>query len=75
MFRCQDKGIKGEKVNDLSYRGQIFKMVRSHCKWAQINWTAMLIQKRCSLPYVQCPDIGQWRGQRSTPIDTTFSRE
>ena len=31
----------------------------------------MLIQKRYSLPYVQCPDIGQWRCQRSTPIDTT----
>ena len=21
------------------------------------------------LTYVQCPDIGQWRGQRSTPTD------
>ena len=32
----------------------------------------MLIQKRYSLPYVQCPDVGQWRGQRSMPIDTTW---
>ena len=30
MFRCQDKGKNREKVNDLSYRGQIFKMVQLH---------------------------------------------
>ena len=75
MFRCQDKGMKGEKVNDLSYRGKIFKMVRSHWKWAQINWTAMLIKKRYSLPYVQCPDIGRWMGQRSTSIDTIVGND
>ena len=52
-------------------RSMIFCTGVKFSKWSDfvgmdsINWTALQIQKRYSLPSARCPDIGQWMGQRS----------
>ena len=69
-FDCRDKSKNMEKVIDLLYKGEIFKMVRFQWKCAQINCTAMYVQK-CIFCHYATFRYRLMEGERSASIDTT----